>query len=110
MTREISAFSYLSAHAVLAPRNVGVALLKLYRLVVSPLYGDVCKYYPSCSSYGLGAVQQFGLLRGSWMTARRIARCNPWARGGIDDVPARMEGNFPLSRFGFVLPKQKDLQ
>ena len=97
------------AHLALIPRNLGVVLLVAYRKVVSPLYGDVCRYYPSCSAYGLGAVQQFGLIRGSAMALWRILRCNPWARGGIDDVPDRMEGNFPLSRFGFVLPKQKDV-
>lgn len=96
-------------HLALVPRNLGVVLLVAYRKVVSPLYGDVCRYYPSCSAYGLGAVQQFGLIRGSAMALWRILRCNPWARGGIDDVPDRMEGNFPLSRFGFVLPKQKDV-
>ena len=96
-------------HLALVPRNLGVVLLVAYRKVVSPLYGDVCRYYPSCSAYGLGAVQQFGLVRGSAMALWRILRCNPWARGGIDDVPDRMEGNFPLSRFGFVLPKQKDV-
>lgn len=42
------------------------------------------------------------------MTLWRIVRCNPWARGGIDDVPARMDGNFPLSRFGFARPPQKE--
>lgn len=96
-------------HLALVPRNLGVVLLVAYRKVVSPLYGDVCRYYPSCSAYGLGVVQQFGLIRGSAMALWRILRCNPWARGGIDDVPDRMEGNFPLSRFGFVLPKQKDV-
>ncbi len=96
-------------HLALVPRNLGVVLLVAYRKVVSPLYGDVCRYYPSCSAYGLGTVQQFGLIRGLAMALWRILRCNPWARGGIDDVPDRMEGNFPLSRFGFVLPKQKDV-
>ena len=96
-------------HLALVPRNLGVVLLVAYRKVVSPLYGDVCRYYPSCSAYGLGVVQQFGLIRGSAMALWRMLRCNPWARGGIDDVPDRMEGNFPLSRFGFVLPKQKDV-
>jgi putative membrane protein insertion efficiency factor len=76
--------------------------------MISPLYGDVCRYYPTCSAYGLGAVQQFGVLRGGVMTLLRIVRCNPWARGGIDDIPARMDGNFPLSRSGFVIPKKKE--
>jgi putative membrane protein insertion efficiency factor len=92
----------------LVPRNVLVAFIRGWRAVVSPLYGNVCRYHPSCSAFGLGAVQQFGVFRGSAMTVWRILRCNPWARGGIDDVPARMDGNFPLSRTGFVTPKQKE--
>jgi putative component of membrane protein insertase Oxa1/YidC/SpoIIIJ protein YidD len=53
-------------------------------------------------------VQQFGVIRGGGMTLWRIVRCNPWARGGIDDIPARMDGNFPISRSGFVIPKKKE--
>jgi len=86
----------------LLPRNAGVALLDAYRAVVSPLYGDVCRYYPSCSRYALTAVQEHGLLRGSWLTARRLARCHPWARGGIDDVPAARAGHAIVGRGGFV--------
>lgn len=92
----------------LLPRNVAVSFIRGWRAIISPLYGNVCRYYPSCSAYGLGSVQQFGVLRGGAMTLWRILRCNPWSRGGIDDVPARMDGNFPLSRFGFVLPRQKE--
>lgn len=92
----------------LLPRNAAVSFIKGWRAIISPLYGNVCRYHPSCSAYGLGAVQQYGLVRGGAMTLWRILRCNPWSRGGIDDVPARMDGNFPLSRFGFVLPRQKE--
>lgn len=92
----------------LLPRNAAVSFIKGWRAIISPLYGNVCRYHPSCSAYGLGAVQQYGLVRGGAMALWRILRCNPWSRGGIDDVPARMDGNFPLSRFGFVLPRQKE--
>jgi len=92
----------------LLPRNVAVAFIRGWRAVISPLYGNVCRYHPTCSAYGLGAVQQFGILHGGAMTLWRIVRCNPWSRGGIDDVPARMDGNFPLSRFGFVIARQKE--
>jgi len=92
----------------LFPRNVAVAFIRGWRAVISPLYGNVCRYHPTCSAYGLGAVQQFGILHGGAMTLWRIVRCNPWSRGGIDDVPARMDGNFPLSRFGFVIARQKE--
>jgi putative membrane protein insertion efficiency factor len=62
------------AFVLLLPRNLSVLVLRLYRAVVSPLYGDVCRYYPSCSSYALQAIQQYGVVRGSWMGMRRIAR------------------------------------
>ncbi|MEY4397262.1 MAG: rane protein insertion efficiency factor YidD [Actinomycetota bacterium] len=98
----------VNSHLWLLPRNLFVAFILGWRKLISPLYGDVCRYHPSCSAYGLGVVQQFGLVRGSALAAWRILRCNPWSRGGIDDVPARMDGNFPLSRSGFVLPKKKE--
>lgn len=68
-------------------KYVLIGLLKAYRLVISPLYGNVCRYYPSCSAYALTAVQQHGAARGSWLAARRLLRCHPWARGGYDPVP-----------------------
>lgn len=67
-----------------------IALLRVYRTVVSPLYGDVCRYYPSCSEYALEAVRTHGTLRGSWLAVRRLARCHPWAKTrGYDPVPPR---------------------
>ena len=87
----------------LLPRNLMVLVLRLYRAVISPLYGDVCRYYPSCSSYALQAVQQYGVVRGSWMGMRRIARCHPWAAGGVDDVPQRVGQKYAVTRFGFVV-------
>lgn len=88
----------------LLPRNAGVLLIRAYRAVVSPLYGDVCRYYPSCSAYGLGAVQHRGLVIGSALTGWRIVRCNPWSAGGVDDVPLPRVRRFHLTRFGFVIP------
>ena len=67
--------------------RVLVALLRAYRFAISPLYGEVCRYYPSCSAYALQAVTEHGSLRGSWLAFRRIARCHPWAAGGLDPVP-----------------------
>ena len=64
-----------------------VLLLRGYRFVISPLYGEVCRYHPSCSAYALEAVSEHGALRGSWMAARRLGRCHPWAAGGYDPVP-----------------------
>ena len=63
--------------------------LKAYRLLISPLSGQVCRYHPSCSAYALEAVSVHGSLRGSWLAARRLARCHPWSPGGYDPVPPR---------------------
>jgi uncharacterized protein len=62
-------------------------LLRGYRFAISPLYGEVCRYYPSCSAYALEAVTVHGSVRGSWLAVRRVLRCHPWAAGGVDPVP-----------------------
>ncbi len=74
-----------------------VGLLKAYRLLISPLYGQVCRYHPSCSAYALEAVQLHGTLRGSWLAVRRLARCHPWAAGGYDPVPGHVPPSVPQS-------------
>ena len=92
----------------LFPRNLCVLILRGYRAVISPLYGDVCRYYPSCSAYALGAIQQHGVVKGVALGIWRIARCHPWARGGVDDVPVRRQSSralarYQITRFGFVV-------
>nr|WP_246081469.1 membrane protein insertion efficiency factor YidD [Homoserinimonas aerilata] len=87
---------------LLLPRNVSIAVLQTYRKLVSPLYGDVCRYYPSCSSYALGAIQQHGVFKGIWLGSLRILRCNPWSAGGVDDVPENKRHSHHTNRFGFV--------
>lgn len=96
--------SSLLGSVPLVPRNAGLALLHAYRATISHVYGDVCKYYPSCSAYAVGAVQQHGLLKGSALTAARLARCHPWAQGGIDDVHPHAHFRHALTRHGFVVP------
>jgi putative membrane protein insertion efficiency factor len=73
----------------LSMRYLLIGLLRLYRLLISPLYGQVCRYHPSCSAYALQAVTEYGALRGTWMAGRRLLRCHPWAAGGYDPVPPR---------------------
>ncbi|NDL57893.1 membrane protein insertion efficiency factor YidD [Phytoactinopolyspora mesophila] len=66
-----------------------IAVLKLYRLISSQLYGPTCRYYPSCSAYALGSLETHGAVRGSWLSLRRLGRCHPWCEGGVDLVPTR---------------------
>lgn len=100
--------SEIGLFILLIPRNIGVLLIRAYRAVISPLYGDVCRYHPSCSAYGLGSVQQQGLLVGSVLTAWRIVRCNPWSQGGIDDVRPARHSRYRVTPFGWVLPARAD--
>jgi putative membrane protein insertion efficiency factor len=62
-------------------------LIRGYQLIISPLLGNNCRFYPSCSSYTLEAIERFGVLRGGWLGLKRIGRCHPWNPGGIDPVP-----------------------
>jgi putative membrane protein insertion efficiency factor len=71
------------------PARAVVALLRLWQLVVSPVYGQTCRFYPSCTAYALEAVDTHGLLRGGWLALRRLGRCHPWNPGGVDLVPPK---------------------
>ncbi len=75
------------------PRNpltrLLIALVRGYQLVVSPWYPPRCRYYPSCSSYAVTALQVHGVVKGTRLAAWRLLRCNPWSLGGVDRVPPR---------------------
>jgi putative membrane protein insertion efficiency factor len=62
-------------------------LIKFYQFFISPLTGQNCRFYPTCSTYAVEAVQKYGSLRGSWLAAKRILRCHPFHAGGFDPVP-----------------------
>jgi len=62
-------------------------LIKIYKLTLSLVLPPSCRYYPSCSSYSMKALQKHGLLKGLWLTLKRILRCNPFFEGGYDPVP-----------------------
>jgi putative membrane protein insertion efficiency factor len=85
----------LVRRAVRIPAATVVLLLRLWQLVVSPVYGQTCRFYPSCSGYALEAVDRHGLVRGGWLALRRLGRCHPWNPGGLDPVPQRAETTPP---------------
>ena len=85
-------------------KHLLIWLLKGYRFAISPLYGQVCRYHPTCSAYALEAVETHGALRGTWLAARRVARCHPWAAGGLDPVPPRTSDRTPSVRPSITTP------
>ncbi len=66
-----------------------IALIRVYQYTLSPLLGQRCKYYPSCSNYAIGALREHGAVRGTGLAAWRLLRCNPFSNGGFDPVPPR---------------------
>jgi putative membrane protein insertion efficiency factor len=62
-------------------------LLRGYQLMISPMLGQNCRFYPTCSSYAMEAIRLHGAARGSWLAARRLSHCHPWHDGGVDPVP-----------------------
>lgn len=85
MKRSVAARSALSSTV----RALFLAPLRLYQRVISPALPARCKYYPSCSYYAVDAVRELGILRGTIVAAWRLARCNPWSQGGVDEIGDR---------------------
>ena len=74
--------------------NPFILILKAYRLLISPLLGPRCKYYPSCSQYAIDAIMEYP-VKGFFLAAWRLIRCNPWSHGGVDFVLKR-DGITPI--------------
>ena len=70
------------------PGRVLIGFIQLYRLGLSPVMAPSCRFWPSCSEYAIEALRSHGAARGSWLSAKRLCRCHPWAAGGVDEVPA----------------------
>jgi putative membrane protein insertion efficiency factor len=68
-------------------KYIGLGLIRLYQLTLSPLLPPSCRFTPTCSHYTYEAIDKYGLIKGSWMGFKRILRCNPFNAGGYDPVP-----------------------
>ena len=73
--------------AYFAMKRILIGLIAAYRLLLSPLLGPSCRFYPTCSAYAAEAIEKHGALRGTWLALRRISKCHPWHAGGVDPVP-----------------------
>lgn len=62
-------------------------LIRSYKLLISPLFGNHCRFYPSCSSYAYEAIKRYGFIKGTILGTKRLLKCHPFHRGGIDPVP-----------------------
>lgn len=81
-------------------KSVLIMLVKFYRKFISPLFPPCCKYYPTCSTYALTAIERFGAFRGTLLTVWRLMRCNPWSMGGIDYVPEKF--TFSVKKYDYT--------
>lgn len=86
----------VSRRAVDHPRSIGswvlLLLLRMYIVFLSPFFGGACKFYPSCSNYAKEAIDRHGARRGTVLALKRLLRCHPFTRGGVDLVPDELPG------------------
>ncbi len=75
-----------------------IILVRSYRLLLSPLLGSHCRFYPSCSCYALQALETHGVARGLWLSGARLLRCHPWHPGGYDPIPPRPDFSRTLNK------------
>ena len=71
------------------PKRAVIGLIRFYQKYISPLSPPSCRYSPTCSRYGIEAVERFGVIKGLGLTVWRVLRCNPWTHGGYDPVPEK---------------------
>lgn len=76
-----------------ALRSGLIFLVKLYQRFISPLLGGNCRFHPTCSQYSIMAIEQYGVIKGLWLTIRRIIRCHPLNPGGYDPIPQKTKKN-----------------
>ena len=74
-----------------ALRKIPVGIIRLYQVVLSPMLGPTCRFHPSCSYYAIDALTQHGLVKGCWLSLKRILKCHPLHDGGYDPVPEKKQ-------------------
>lgn len=72
-------------------KRLFIILVKFYQYAISPLLGNNCRYYPTCSAYMIEAIERFGIVKGVWLGLKRLGRCHPFHEGGIDPVPDKKQ-------------------
>ena len=70
-----------------------ILLIRIYQLIVSPMLGSNCRFMPTCSEYALKSLKAYGVIRGAYLTIKRIGKCHPWGSHGYDPIPTKMEKN-----------------
>ncbi|MBO7222813.1 MAG: membrane protein insertion efficiency factor YidD [Kiritimatiellae bacterium] len=73
---------------------LAILLIRMYKVVLSPLLGANCRFYPTCSTYGIEALEKYGFIKGTWLIIRRLLRCRPFGPNGYDPVPLQWPGFF----------------
>lgn len=71
--------------------NFLIKLIKGYKVLISPLFGNSCRYFPTCSDYAIEALKNFGLFKGLYLSLKRILSCHPWKEGGFDPIKKEMK-------------------
>ncbi|MEQ2529352.1 membrane protein insertion efficiency factor YidD [Robertmurraya yapensis] len=72
-------------------KKIMIGFIRFYQTVISPIKPPTCRFYPTCSHYGIEAISRFGPLKGGWLTIKRILKCHPFHPGGVDLVPEKKE-------------------
>lgn len=89
-------------------RMMLLGVIRIYQRLISPLLAPSCRLYPCCSEYGVRAIHRHGAAKGSLLTAGRLVRCNPWNKGGIDQVPRRGQWRSPVNPDGTAREVEAD--
>ena len=70
-----------------------ILIIRAYQLVISPMLGSNCRFTPTCSEYAMGSLKEYGLVKGTFLSIKRIGKCHPWGGHGYDPIPTKMEKN-----------------